>query len=161
MCNCPGVQGHGVRRSDPAERVQAPSSARQQQGEEGHRSGRQTEAWRHQPGIIQHVREKSETSAWKVSAGLEMSAQDSTLFKWSLSSLSGSRRGCRRRCWESWFHTESWWSSLLEGQFLCVCVSPYRFICEWDPLSCHMSRECLDLCGVTHEISWNTQQTAA
>lgn len=107
-------QGLVVSRSDPAEGLQAAACAGQQQGEAGHRSGRQTEARRHQPGIIKHVSKHSETqpaashSCWTGES------------KYSFSFLSVSRRACWRKWWASWFHTESWWSSSSEG--VCVCL---------------------------------------
>lgn len=60
ICICVS-QGLCVCRSNPAEGLHTAAPAGQQQGEEGHRSGRQTEAWRHQPGIIEHVSKHSET----------------------------------------------------------------------------------------------------
>ena len=48
-------QGLGGSWRDPGEGLQAAASAGQQQGETGHRSGWQTEARRHQSGLIKHV----------------------------------------------------------------------------------------------------------
>lgn len=55
VCVCLMSQGLGGSWRDPGQGLQAAASAGQQQGEARHRSGRQTEARRHQSGLIKHV----------------------------------------------------------------------------------------------------------